>query len=229
MLAGALFWTRASNPLSTSEIFAVLTIVNITSEPLYELLTSFMFWAGGFASVERIQEFLSAEEAKDMRVVPAMAADHGTSSPSEKKPKFVSRSTFAVQFSFVNVTSAVMGPILKAVSFDIPWGSLAMFCGPINCGKSTLLKSILGEVELESGVVSVGTKDIAYCSQESWLRNSTVRNAVIGVLDYIEERYREVMTACGLDQDVSALVNGDEFVVGSGGCNLSGGQKQRLV
>lgn len=233
MLAGALFWTRVENPLSTSEIFAVLTIINITSEPFMTLLSSFMLWRGGFASLRRIQEFLCMEDSQDVRELPVLAMEEEMSGPSEKKIDLIARARlltpFAVQFSLVAVTSTIMGPILKGVSFEITWGALAIIWGPINCGKSTLLKSILGEVKLESGTIAVGTKEIAYCSQESWFRNSTVRNAVIGVLEFIEPRYREVMTACGLDIDITALVNGDQFLIGSGGCNLSGGQKQRLV
>ncbi|KAJ6781136.1 hypothetical protein PWT90_04855 [Aphanocladium album] len=232
VLAGALFRTRASNPMSTAEVFTVLTIVNVTSEPFNTLLTSFTFWSGGFASMQRIQEFLCTEEVQDMRVIAAAAADDKNSGFDEKKTDPASRpglaSPFAVQFSQVTVNSEVMGPILKEVSFGIPWGSLAMFWGSINCGKSTLLKSALGEVQLDSGVVSVGTKDIAYCSQESWLINSTVRKTVTGVLDFISEWYHEVITACCLDIDVAAFAGGDSFLVGSGGCNLSGGQKQRL-
>lgn len=44
-----------------------------------------------------------------------------------------------------------------------------------------------------------------------------------------EERYRAVIKACCLDQDISDLPDGDETQVGSSGVNLSGGQKQRLV
>ncbi|KAJ6785360.1 hypothetical protein PWT90_03235 [Aphanocladium album] len=232
VLAGALFWTRTSNPMNTAEVFTILTIVHISSDPFVSLLTSFTFWSGGFASVARIQEFLCAEEAHDTRETPRQPMTDETSESSEKEPISGSQARlltpFAVQFSLVAVTSAVMGPILKNVSLQIPWGSLAILWGPINCGKSTFLNCILGEVELDSGVVTVGTKNIAYCSQGSWLRNSTVRNTVIGVLNFIDEWYREVITACGLDIDIAALVNGDNFWVGSGGCNLSGGQKQRL-
>ncbi|KAJ3496798.1 hypothetical protein NLG97_g2398 [Lecanicillium saksenae] len=232
VLAGALFWTRVKNPLSTAEVFTVLSIVQVTSEPVNNLLTSFTFWSGGFASMQRIQQFLCGEEAKDMRVVTAAHSDEGTSGFEEKKVGLRSRlglsAPFAVQFDLVTVNSEIMGSILKEVSFNIPWGSLVMFWGSISSGKSTLLKSAIGEVKLDSGVITVGTKDIAYCSQESWLRNSTVRKTVTGVLDFISEWYNEVMTACCLDIDLAAFAGGDGFFVGSGGCNLSGGQKQRL-
>lgn len=104
-----------------------------------------------------------------------------------------------------------------------------MLWGPISCGKSTLLKCIIGETKLDSGVVTVGTKSIAYCDQETWLQNRTVRENVIGILEYVEAWYREVITCCGLDIDIMAFANGDAFLAGTGGCNLSGGQKQRVV
>ncbi|KAJ3496257.1 hypothetical protein NLG97_g2789 [Lecanicillium saksenae] len=232
VLAGALFWTRVDDPMTIADVFTILTIVTVSSDPFSSLLTSFTFWSGGFASMQRIQDFLRAEEVQDMRVTPAGAIEDDDSNSREKEANASLQARlltpFAIQFNLVAVTSTVMGPILKNVSFQIPWGSLAIFWGPINCGKSTLLKCILGEVKLESGRITVGTKDIAYCSQDSWLRNTTIRNTVIGVLEFVEDRYREVMTACGLDVDIAALINGDQTLVGSGGCNLSGGQKQRL-
>lgn len=231
VLAGAYFWTRKANPLSAAEVFGLLAIVNVASEPFMTLLNSFMLWSGGLASLGRIQKFLCLDEVHDMREAPADLTGKTHCSTSEKKvqPSGSRPTHFAVEFDLVAVTSALMGPILTQVSLRIPWGALAILWGPINCGKSTLLKCILGETKLDAGVVKVGTKSIAYCSQETWLQNGTLRGNVIGVLNYVEARYRQVITCCGLDPDIASFPNGDQFMTGTGGCNLSGGQKQRVV
>lgn len=42
-------------------------------------------------------------------------------------------------------------------------------------------------------------------------------------------RYEEVIQACTLDVDISAMVGGDMSRIGEKGLNLSGGQKARLA
>ncbi|OAA57153.1 ABC transporter, transmembrane domain, type 1 [Cordyceps fumosorosea ARSEF 2679] len=205
VVAGAIFWTRESKPMTLAEVFTVITIILVAAEPFRTLLMSIF------------PDALTVAEA---------------CVPGEKQsppPHMASRSMqFAVQFDRVAVTSVSKGPILKEVSFYIPWGSLAMFWGPIASGKSTLLRCILGETRLDSGVVAVGTRSIGYCNQGSWIQNRTLRDNVTGVLEYVEPWYREVIVACGLDVDIGSMVNGDQVMTGTGGCNLSGGQKQRV-
>ena len=41
-------------------------------------------------------------------------------------------------------------------------------------------------------------------------------------------RYSEAMSACCLEDDVAALVDGDSTLVGERGVTLSGGQRQRV-
>lgn len=232
MLAGAIFWTRASNPLNVAEVFTILSIVIIASEPFMNLLASFLRWSSGLASLRRIHAFLCLNEVQDMRQSPNTPQNESSSVNAEKELSQASeprQSPLAVCFELVAVTSTLLGPLLNGVSFQIPWGSLAMFWGPISCGKSTLLRCIIGETKLDAGVVTVGTKSIAYCDQETWLQNRTVRENVIGILEYAEAWYREVVNCCGLHIDIMAFANGDQYIVGTGGCNLSGGQKQRVV
>jgi ABC-type bacteriocin/lantibiotic exporter with double-glycine peptidase domain len=42
-------------------------------------------------------------------------------------------------------------------------------------------------------------------------------------------RYEEVIQACTLDVDISAMVGGDMSHIGEKGLNLSGGQRARLA
>lgn len=231
MIAAAYFWTRAVNPLSAAEVFTVIAIINVTSEPFSFLLESFVQWSGGLASLQRIQQFLCLDEVADYREVILPPPENEPIVDVEKKAECAATQTpasIAVSFSSVDISSGV-GAILRAASFEIPAGSLAIFWGSVSSGKSTLLQCIVGEMPVTSGVVSVATKCIAYCSQESWLSNGTLRQSVIGVLKFVEAWYREVIAACGLDVDILALTNGDQFSIGTGGCNLSGGQKQRVV
>jgi ABC-type bacteriocin/lantibiotic exporter with double-glycine peptidase domain len=104
-----------------------------------------------------------------------------------------------------------------------------MFIGPVGCGKSSLLRCILGEIPLASGAATASSETIAYCDQTPWLQNTTIRNNIVAQSEYSPSWYREVLHTCALDEDIVQLSAGDQTQVGTGGCNLSGGQRQRVV
>lgn len=68
--------------------------------------------------------------------------------------------------------------------------------------------------------------EIAYCSQQVWLRTETVRNNILNGLPYDKIWYEAVVYACALDEEIELLHSGS---LGHNGSNISGGQKQRIV
>ncbi|KAJ2383854.1 hypothetical protein GGI23_007054, partial [Coemansia sp. RSA 2559] len=75
----------------------------------------------------------------------------------------------------------------------------------------------------------LGIRDIAYVSQEVWLRNATIRENILFGEAYSRERYEEVLRVCALKPDLRILVAGDMTEIGERGVTLSGGQKQRVA
>ncbi|KAJ1902993.1 hypothetical protein LPJ81_003305 [Coemansia sp. IMI 209127] len=71
-------------------------------------------------------------------------------------------------------------------------------------------------------------RDIAYVSQEAWLRNATIRENILFGEIYDRDRYEEVLRVCALKPDLRILVAGDMTEIGERGVTLSGGQKQRV-
>lgn len=120
-------------------------------------------------------------------------------------------------------------PVLKDIDFNCWLGSLSAIIGPIGSGKTVLLQSLLGESVLLKGSVLLKLGDTAYCSQETWLSNKTIRENILLDYDFDFAWYEVVLHACVLDQDIIKLDLGDSTMVASGGVNLSGGQKQRVV
>lgn len=70
---------------------------------------------------------------------------------------------------------------------------------------------------------------VAYCSQQTWLENGSIRQNIVGASAYDRTWYDTVKWACNLDADLQQVQGGDHTRVGSKGLNLSGGQKQRIV
>lgn len=61
---------------------------------------------------------------------------------------------------------------------------------------------------------------VALCTQQAWLTSGTVRENVLFMQDYDEERYRRAVAACCLLPDFEQLPDGDETMVGERGTNM---------
>ncbi|KAL4977122.1 hypothetical protein BDW66DRAFT_166044 [Aspergillus desertorum] len=119
-------------------------------------------------------------------------------------------------------------PVLREINLTISHG-ITMIIGPVGSGKSTLLESILDETLVTSGHADrISFGSVAYCSQTAWLQSKSIKANIIGASPIDERWYRTVISACGLEKDLSRLPRGDSTAVGNSGIRLSGGQKQRI-
>lgn len=119
--------------------------------------------------------------------------------------------------------------------FQATKGKMTCVIGKVGSGKSTLLKAILGELPCISGSQSqippkviIRGDSIAYCPQEAWIMNDSVKNNILFGHKYDEIYYKLTLEACQLNADLKSLPNSDETLVGEKGITLSGGQKARV-
>lgn len=133
---------------------------------------------------------------------------------------------------------------LTNISVDFPVGRLSVVFGPTGSGKTSLLMALLGEMTLLEGSVFLPgvadnrkpqvdpetgyTEQVAYCAQQAWLLNDSIRNNILFGQPMDENRYRQVITACALRRDFKIFEHSDLTEVGEKGIALSGGQKQRI-
>jgi ABC-type multidrug transport system fused ATPase/permease subunit len=116
---------------------------------------------------------------------------------------------------------------LHDINLDIKPGSLVMIVGKVGSGKTSFLNALLNEMILEAGEISVNG-EIAYVSQQAWIRNSTVKENILFESPFDAKRYMTVLHSTQLNLDLQALPNGDQTEIGEQGINLSGGQKARV-
>lgn len=119
--------------------------------------------------------------------------------------------------------------VLRGLNFDIQPAALTVIIGPVGSGKSTILNAILGEIPDYDGYMWTSGEQLAYCGQNPWLVNKTLKDNILGESMLDIPWYNTVIRACALDTDLKILPNGDQTMLGSGGGTLSGGQKQRVV
>ena len=238
---------QGGNPLSTAQAFTSISIIILVTNPVASLISIIPTFTSAFACFDRIEMFLLAQSREENRQTPddsssvvnqPFSSQHNESiellnyTPKDGRTGR-SKESIAVTMTSVTVSPAQeLPPILHDIHLGIKCSSLSMIVGPIGSGKSTLLKVILGELPSQHGLCYVISKRMAYCPQEPWLPNMSVKQIVCGPLDRMdidEEWYQTVMHACVLDQDMKQIPQGDQVLVGSRGLTLSGGQKQRLV
>lgn len=102
-----------------------------------------------------------------------------------------------------------------------------MIIGKVGSGKSSLLLTILGEMNVTSGTIHRSGK-VGYLEQEPWLISATVQENITMGQAWDADRYQQTIDACGLRDDIEIMENGDQTKVGERGVTLSGGQKARV-
>ncbi|KAH8811062.1 putative ABC transporter [Xylogone sp. PMI_703] len=217
-------------------LFTSLTLITIATGPMFTLLQGVPTLSGALVCLTRVQDFLLLESKSSKTISrPSSRGAVGESSCSTsenelKLPGEVSIEDLAV-FSATNATFAWSEEqvVLHDVSFEIQQFNVTVIVGPVGSGKSSLLKSILGESKLLSGSTSPLHETVAFCEQKPWLLNQTLRENILGGSVFDDTWYKMVIDACALGEDLSTLPIGDQTQIGSQGLALSGGQKQRLA
>ncbi|KAK4201212.1 putative ABC transporter [Triangularia verruculosa] len=234
VLTFAIFSVRARDTgdqtLDTARVFTALSLFALLSEPLASLVMSLATFLGSVGSFTRIQNFLQSDERQDPRKRdPDMSSSENSLDMALPVVDMEKPSPHAIVVEKANFGwDPEKGPILSDITMSVPWRQLTMVVGPVGCGKSVLLQSILGEIPSLSGSVHLSSTSIAYCSQSPWHMNGTIREAILGTAEYDPKWYATVLRACALGRDLKELPNGDSSRIGSGGIALSGGQSQRI-
>ena len=164
----------------------------------------------------------------DMEIFPELEPDGDNIELQSLRPAGVGTDTILVRNGTFGWSSSDK-PVLRDISFSIKTSALAMIIGPVACGKSTLLKALLGETPSSQGFVYVSTTNVAFCDQTPWLINGSVQKNILGFSNFEGPWYNAVLHGCGVEEDLATFPMGDQSLVGSKGITLSGGQKQRLV
>ena len=128
-------------------------------------------------------------------------------------------------------------PIFSGLSLTAHPGDIIGVTGPVACGKSTFGRVFLCEMPY-SGSVRFGSKELSsfspreisgmvgYLGHDPELSMDTIQN---NVLFGSKQDVLPQLNAVVLTDEVLAMENGADTVVGSSGTRLSGGQAQRLA
>lgn len=203
-----------------AKAFSSLTMIGLVSDPINLLVQAAPGFAGSLGCLDRIQKFLTSGE----QPLSALPAIQSSETLTLKKD-----SDLALDMSCVSFGWEADRPVLSNLSVNVPRGSSVAITGPVACGKTSLLKGILGETSWSSGKVDIHAGSVGYCDQNPWMLNATVQQNIYGESVPDLARYKRVLVACDLEEDLAALPEGEKTMVGSNAIKLSQGQKQRIV
>ena len=127
------------------------------------------------------------------------------------------------------------------MTLSVPRGSLTVITGPVGCGKTSVLRAVIGLLDIDAGEVRWNGRRIddraaffvppqaAFVPQVPRLfAESLLDNLRLGhALD--DAAIAEAIAIAAFDADVADLPEGLETLVGARGVRLSGGQAQRAA
>lgn len=225
--------------LIPSVAFTALSLFQILRIPLDQLADMVAHVQESKVSVDRIEEYLSEPETdKYSQLITRKKDDKGQSVIGFENGTF--------SWGGIDMKDKTAADAFKLMDLNLKFsvGKLNVVVGPTGSGKTSLLMGLLGEMtKLKGDVFLPGggsredltpdpdtglTESVAYCAQQAWLVNGTVKDNIVFASDFNQQRYDEVIEACSLKRDLEILDAGDQTIVGEKGVTLSGGQKQRI-
>ena len=131
--------------------------------------------------------------------------------------------------------------ILKRINISIKRGEKIAIVGKTGCGKSTLIKLILGLYKPTEGQLMIDgnkiteldvndyRKHIGITMQEAYFFDDTIEKNIDISKKCEKMQIQKAAQMARLDQDISCMEKGYETRIGENGKNLSGGQRQRVA
>jgi ATP-binding cassette subfamily B protein len=216
----------ASGAISIGDVQAFVQYSRTFSMPLTQLASLMNIFQSGIASLERVLEFLDAEEqSADPESDPAPR-------PTEGRIAFED-----VTFSYDPST-----PLIESLSLVAEPGQTIAIVGPTGAGKTTLVNLIMRFYELNGGRITLDGRDtsqipraelrskIGMVLQDTWLFGGTIRdNIAYGNPQATQEQILDAARATYVDRFVHSLPDGYDTLINEEADNISAGQKQLLT
>ena len=226
-------------PLIPSVAFTALSLFGILRYPLDQLADMIARVQESKVSVDRVEEFLNEDETEKYDQLSGENRD-------EDGEPIIGFEKATLTWGGKDSQNTDNRTAFRMIDMDLRFvvGRLNIIAGPTGSGKTSLLMALLGEMTLIRGSVHLPgaqsreelgkdadtgfTESIAYCAQQAWLANDTIKQNILFASPFESSRYNSVISACALERDLQILGQGDSTLVGEKGITLSGGQKQRI-
>ena len=215
----------SSGAISVGDMQALIQYARQFSQPLTHMATMATTFQSGIASLERVLEFLDAEE---------QSPEPESDGHQDIRGRVV--------FDDVHFSYDPAKPLIEGLSVVAEPGQTIAIVGPTGAGKTTLVNLIMRFYELQSGQITLDGRDIATMRrdelrseigmvlQDTWLFGGTIHdNLAYGNPAATEAQIRDAARVTYVDRFVHSLPDGYQTVINDEGDNISSGEKQLLT
>ncbi|MDD5092490.1 MAG: ABC transporter ATP-binding protein [Candidatus Wallbacteria bacterium] len=209
-----------------STLGTILALTSYIDRLFYPIKSIFLFsntLNQMVVSIERYENFIGESRSESC----------GTLKPQE---------IFPIVFDNVGFSYRNRNTTLCNFGLTISKGDRIGIVGESGCGKSTVIKLLMGLYQVQSGAVRfngrcIGDIDVRHLrrrfsvvTQDILLLNASIKNNIVYNSGFSDaSAINRVCDICQLNSMLSQLPEGIETKIGEGGIKLSGGEKQRVA
>ena len=209
--------------ISVGQLSCFLSYANQYTKPFNEISGVVTELQSAFASARRIFSMLDSENEI-----------------SDKDNEVLQNAEGNVSLKNVEFSYTPDRELIKGLNLEVEKGQQIAIVGPTGCGKTTIINLLMRFYDVNSGSISVDSKNIKTLTrdslrlnygmvlQETWIFKGTVKeNIAYGKPDASDEEIIEAAKAAHCHSFIKRLKNGYDTVI-SDTSGLSQGQKQLL-
>ena len=231
--------STAISLIGTVIMYSAAIASGVTYENYVAFTSAYGYISGAFMQLSSIALMIAGIRPTLEMVAPILEQEPETSSGKQ----IVTRLGGGIELSHVSFRySDTMPDILDDLSIKIKPGEYVAIVGETGCGKSTLIRILLGFEKPRTGAVFFDGKDINSLDLRSLRRHigvvmqngklimgSIYENITISAPWLGLDAAWEAAEAAGLAQDIREMPMGMQTMISEGQGGISGGQKQRLL
>lgn len=211
--------------ITMGEFIKLYTYVNYIFAPIYSIMSIKQELVGLGPVLERLDDVFKTETEAEM----------------DKKKQNLQGKITSIEFDNVSFQYGMRPETLHNISFDVKEGESIGVIGTSGCGKTTLIKLILGFYPVSKGEIRMNGKDISKCTTSSvrqkiayvsqndfWFQDTIFNNLTIGNRNATTQDLDHVCSIVKMTDYIKKSPYGYNTKLQEGGGNLSSGEKQRF-
>jgi ATP-binding cassette subfamily B protein len=218
-------WFIMQSNMTVTDLLTATMYISVFRPPIRRLMNFIEQYTTGMAGFDRFLEVMSHDEQT--------LTNKGAVSIDSARGHIVYKD---VNFAYSNGVQ-----VLNNINLTISPGQSVAFVGPSGSGKTTLCNLLPRYYDITSGSITLDgrniqditlsslRKQIGLVQQDVFLFAGTIKeNIAYGRLNASDDDIISAAKRAEIHQDILAMPNGYDTVVGERGIKLSGGQKQRV-
>ncbi len=225
--------------IGTIVLYAFAIESHVNAADYFSFNTAYGMVMGAFQSMAGIALVIAQIKAILDMARPIMEAEPEISEDKE----VVSRISGSIELAHVSFRyNEIMPYVINDLSLKIRAGQYVAIVGRTGCGKSTLMRLLLGFEKPDKGALYYDGKDVRKLDMKSLRRKlgvvmqngrliagSIFENVAISCPNLTMEEAWEACELAGIADDIREMPMGMHTMVAEGSGGISGGQRQRLM